>query len=288
MRRDFLSKHPSSSAHSVAIVVGIGICAELLGVDWLKRNIDAKRPPAADFFPRLVTSVDEDAHFRWEHRVIDLASLLYEGQDLEGFAAARSEFGKRTLRGVAAELRVAHLLRGSGHRPRFVARTGDKGHDYDIEVPLQETSVAVEVKAKDEGTPLNESTIMGTIRDARKQLPKEGPGVVVLSLPEAWTNGPEVDGAVLDAVAKALRKSQRINSVVLLWEAMLQVAPTSRAFATCFMPIHNALAKRPVEGMEGLLRAVAPGAPIQGGRPTYLRDLEAPAHASWIPSKRRT
>jgi hypothetical protein len=272
MRDHFLSNNPSSSVAAQTLIIAMGICAELLGRDWLVRNLSANRRSSANYFPKLLDPADEYSHFLWEYRLVDLAKLLYQCQRLPGFFDSLADIRKHDLRGVAGELRVAYLFHRSGHTPRFVHRSCAKRQDYDLEVSVGDAIVAVEVKSKEQSTPLNEGTILSTVKDARQQLPKEGPGIVVLVLPDDWVRGTQVDGRVVAAVTKAVRKSARINMVIILWEAVFESESSLRAVATSFFIVKNEQPRQPVEEMYELLRVMTSSG-LDQFSPPFLLDL---------------
>lgn len=203
----------------------------------------------------------------------ELSMLLYEGQSLPGFAEALPEMRTRSLRGVWAELRVAMILNANGHGPRLVARAGVKGSDFDIEARVGDQVVPVEVKAKEGDTVLSPATVLATIRDARQQIPKEGPGVVVLAIPGSWTVGKLVKAEAVNAVTAALRNSRRLNAVVLLWEAIFPALPSGRAFTTVFHLVRAEDPKVDVPGIADLLSGITPGASVVGRPVSFLADL---------------
>jgi hypothetical protein len=75
-----------------------------------------------------------------------------------------------------------------------------------------------EIKSKDETTPLDEKSVMVTIENARQQLPSDAPGIVWLSIPEAWSKQAGAKAIVDNAIKKKLKRSGRLVAVLVAFE----------------------------------------------------------------------
>ncbi len=275
IRAGIQSTGPSSEL-AVEAMLALEVAGHILGAAWVRQHVLHESGSKGAYLPSLTAPYDVEQAWRLQHQLTELAHLLYEAQTLPGFREAVQELRTRSMRGVVVELRTAVMLRMAGHEPRLVQRTGRKGADYDIAVPFGEVQVAVEVKSKEEDTPYDEGTVRATLRDARQQLPQEGPGVVVLAVPRNWTAGDAVQAEVVETVLGSLRNSRRINAVVLLWEAVAQSTTGQRAYANAYLPVWNPQPRASVAGLDSLIREIAPGAPYPMDSPRFVRDSIPP------------
>jgi hypothetical protein len=64
---------------------------------------------------------------------------------------------------------------------------------------------------------------MNTIEQARKQLPKDRPGIVWITIPEEWSTQPGAKAVVEKGIRRALRRTDRLVAVMVafeVWEAV--------------------------------------------------------------------
>jgi hypothetical protein len=107
---------------------------------------------------------------------------------------------------------------------RFIKPTGKKGSDYEGEVTVPGGRiVCCEFKTKSEYTPLTIETLPTTIETARKQLPKDRPGLVIIKLPISWQRESTLLEIVECSIKQAFRTSQRIVAIVFTWDEYAMV-----------------------------------------------------------------
>lgn len=151
---------------------------------------------------------------------MQLGAALLVGQHMDGFAELRARFVTRTLPDVFHELNVARMLHENGYRVQFVKESGVRGKDFDL---LVDDVLAVEAKAREERS-FSASALRNAVGSARRQLPSEGPGLLVMRIPDAWATDPgfvaEADGVFENAVRSS--SSRRINAIVVLWDEWLK------------------------------------------------------------------
>jgi hypothetical protein len=170
-------------------------------------------------------STEPDDSFRWGQRVMKLAQTLFNLQDTYGLRERIAQKGKDGLEGLLGEMECVALLCHPALSLRFRIPIGVKGQDYDAEVTTSANrTVCCEIETKIESTAVDTQTVWRTIDHARRQLPKDLPGVVLIKIPEAWPKNPDIVQIVEDAVAKAFRRSSRLVGVVFYWEEWFKVA----------------------------------------------------------------
>ena len=151
--------------------------------------------------------------------LVALGEMIFNLQDVPGFDGRLERMVQHDIEAAVSELQAARLLGSSNLRVRFVHESGIKQKDYDLELDLPSgEQAACEIKSKLESTPLSESSILNSLLDASKQVPKEKPGVVFLRLPESWIEDLMLKEAAETAAASFLRNSGRVVSLVYFWE----------------------------------------------------------------------
>lgn len=165
-----------------------------------------------------------------------LINLRYE----TGFEGRFNKLQTDDLESVFHEMMIAKLVKMSNIPFCFIDEGGTTGMDYDLEMTLGNTRVACETKCKMESTETSESTIWATLEKGRKQLPKDKPGILFVSVPEAWLSHPDAETHMASAINKLFRQSRRVSTIILSWEIWEQVTPGEfvgrRHFATHHHP----------------------------------------------------
>jgi hypothetical protein len=120
-------------------------------------------------------------------RAIDLGELLINLQNIVGFSELIEQMKTREPEAHLAELRVGRILYLNDVNFRFVPPVGETGEDYDLEITYPEgTVICAETKCKIEGTEPSTATIENALNQARKQLPKNKPGIIFVMVPQQW------------------------------------------------------------------------------------------------------
>ena len=187
------------------VAIAFSVIIDHLGTDWFDRNIKLPLAAARDAPP-----VVKVLH---RYRAIELAQSLYELQSFPWFDAMTNKLKNDTFSGVAFELKVLSMLT---HLPATSApqvESGTRGADFDIGLHYKGQFIPVEVKAKEDTTTWSVSTVISTIKQAAKQMPSGGAGVVFLRIPPAWV-GPTLEERYADALHEATRQSSRIEAII--------------------------------------------------------------------------
>jgi hypothetical protein len=115
----------------------------------------------------------------------------------------------------------------SGHSVEFVSEAQVKGTDFDL---LVDGTVPLEVTAKEDDPAYTPTALASTLADARGQLPRTGPGVIALRIPDAWVANARFVGYGDAEFQRALRNSRRTNAILVLWDSWVREPPTGIAW----------------------------------------------------------
>jgi hypothetical protein len=192
---------------------------------WVEENVMAAKSAVDYLRTAPIGSEDQDRHLG---RVIDLGELLFNLQRVPGIEKRLETLQTDTtkIEDTVAELVAVKLLVVNGVPVRFIDPIGQKGFDYDIEFLLSSgEKVCCDVKCKVDSAELNIATIGNALESARKQLPKDGFGFIVVKLPEQWSKQDNVIPILSDAVEKLFRQTQRIVSIIAYADEFAFVDP---------------------------------------------------------------
>lgn len=159
-------------------------------------------------------------------RVIQFAEMLLNLQFVPGFQEVIERIKNETIEPYFAELEVGKLLL-MHHIPfRYVQATGRRGESYDIEFLFNGRPVFGDTKCKLESSQPNERSIFNTLQSSRSQLPKSGPGVFFVKIPQSW-NDIWTDDQLIQKLQSAadqfLRGTGRVDAVIFFINRILEI-----------------------------------------------------------------
>lgn len=206
-KEEFRSDGPLMQAMSMAQEVVL----LTLGPDFWRKHCVGKAGPDSSFLrPR---DEIEDDRYEFQDRVIRFGDMLFSLKNCDGFEAFLKPLRTNDLESVFFELWTANAFFRSGYTVRFVECSGEKGADYDLSALINGSNVAVEAKTRR----LGENSAIPKVRDnlerARNQLPPQGPGVIVLSIPHQWFLAHR--DLVAAEIQAFLRNTARVNHVLI-------------------------------------------------------------------------
>lgn len=213
---------PETRLHYRCQAVTTAIICKTLGTDWFGEHLAPFDRPAK-YFKADIT--DEDGYNRFMMRKMELGELLLNLHKVTAFDD-RLDVIRNDQRGVEAG--ISELIGGrffKCHNIMFhvLPPKGCKQEDYDIEYVRTDGRLGrCEIKSKLQGTQFSANTIKNSLKDAKKQLPKEQSGIVLLRIPEMWVPWNDDGVTKLHDVIKAVEdwfaeeKTTRISSVVIL------------------------------------------------------------------------
>ena len=165
---------------------------------------------------------DCEAGFRYRARARSLATILYNFQTVPGIKHRIATLAQDDLESILGEMECARLICHPNNALRFIIPPEDsptKGECYDAEFTTNAGRVvSCEFKAKSKETDMTAKSVWNTCNSARQQLPKGKPGIIFLRLPEQWTSQTRFKDIIQPGLEKAVRQSDRIVAVVIVWE----------------------------------------------------------------------
>jgi hypothetical protein len=195
------------------------IAGNVFGDDWFEEILAADNRPS--YFQIDLRS--ENTFPRSTTRVIEVGEMVWNLHQVDGFAERASEIrtAGRGVEGKIGELMGGRFFRQHGIMFAFRRPTGIKQDDYDIDYVRTDSRMGrCEVKCKLQQTEFSVNTVMNSLKEAKKQLPKDEGGIILFRSPEDWV--PFQDGvsklqAIIDAVNNWFQaeKTTRVRSVVL-------------------------------------------------------------------------
>lgn len=226
---DKMTKRESLNVPLTLYYLGQQILRYYLGDSWVEANVFDNEPGSLNRhkrgrdFLKSDFSNNED-NFRHQHRVIELAECLFNLQQIPGINGRMTLLEHENLNSLFGELQCARIMATPQSQLQFINPIGVKQHDYDAEITTPAgRKLCCEIKAKDQSTELCERTIKNTIEGARKQLPKDRPGMVWITIPEEWSKQAGAKTVVDKGVLNALGRSNRLVAVHVafeVWEAV--------------------------------------------------------------------
>ncbi|WP_028979844.1 hypothetical protein [Sporocytophaga myxococcoides] len=163
-----------------------------------------------------VFPLNKEEEIKHQNRVIDLAEMLFNLQNIEGIEEVFKLISNGDIEANYAVLQGAKLLCLSKQNFYFVKPQGEKRKDYDTKICLANGEILYcEMKSKLEKTGLTKGTILNTLIDARKQLPENSPGVIFLGYPGSWLGINDLPDMLGKAINEFLRTTKRIVALII-------------------------------------------------------------------------
>lgn len=194
-----------------SFMLGLALLKYFFGEAWVNEFVtpDTAKPN----FLRIDESTPEKRDVS-AVRVIDLAEVIFNLQEIEGFDDCIARMGVGDIEGTFGELDLGRMLYLNEVPFRFIRPSGIKGADYDAEMTYPDgVIVCADAKCKRDTTPIGEKTIMNTLQGARKQLPKDKPGAIFVKVPPSWMGDPQFANICVGVAKNFLRGTRRVVSV---------------------------------------------------------------------------
>ena len=224
--------------------VAVGMAVEFLrafvGNEWTNQvafgihpQLDRKNREARTFMRAY--RQDSKEGFQNQQRVVKLAEMLFHFQRVVGIESVVDDLHAGQLESTVAVLEAGEFFWLCGLNFRFVSPSGQKGRDFDVEVLLSEgKTICCEVKCKIEGRPFSAKTVGNTLSDARKQLPSDGSGLIILKVPEDWAKTRDTLAPLQSVIDDFLRSTSRVVAVLVKWEIQ-EIRPDGGGCAFLYM-----------------------------------------------------
>jgi hypothetical protein len=118
------------------------------------------------------------------------------------------------------------------------------------------TDVFIEAESRSPLLPYLRSRLENTLRHARKQLPKSGPGVVVVDVPQSWFKDPRLNRELGAIAEDFLRQTKRVNLVQLIGKRYTILGPRRMKVEHWKWGHPNRAPRTPVDGLDQLIRHI--------------------------------
>ncbi len=194
-------------------MMSLYVLGHFFGDEWVEKNLFTQsflKPPSR--------FTDREKQLQVGLSGYQLAETLFNLQDLDGFQSIHSRLLTGELEPCIGELEAASFLKRHGEKVRFIIPEGLLGENYDLEMSRDAVTICCEVKIKLEAAALTEKGLYNSLEHARKQLPKNKPGLIFLRVVGNKTNSELQAKAnlVQPAIRRLFRQTRRIIGVVLL------------------------------------------------------------------------
>lgn len=191
----------------------------MIDKEWVNQSIfsqhdliEKKNRDAFDYFNSGVRG------FEWQERVSRFAERIYNLRRIPNIEILIQDIIDGNLVSRFAEIEVGSHLHGRDIKFEYVAPSGHKGKDYDIQI-IDPLRINCEVKHKIESTNLSENTLTNTIRASNDQLPTETPAIIFIKIPERWAFEPDFIKTIKNSFTSFFQRNRdHIIGIVLRWE----------------------------------------------------------------------
>ena len=202
------------------------ILVNTLGLGWINKNSFIEPGKLTKISREIRKFLKADSaygsldRFRYQHRIIDLAQLIYNFQGIKGFEQKVELIKLGNLEDTLAEFECGEGFKRSNTKFEFIIPQNQKGSDFDIKVLILDKGqhLNCEVKAKAENTVLRYETVLKSLKKSQSQLPANEPGMSFLKIPESWIYDQNIATTIGDAIWKFFNNTKRVTAVVLRWE----------------------------------------------------------------------
>lgn len=148
-------------------------------------------------------------------RLFSLAEALYNLQHVDGFERLLKDIENGNVQSAWEELSFAMFFLSRNISFRFVEpSTKPNEKTPDLEISVEGVLLPCEVEGKEEATQPTEKTVYNTLEHARRQLPKDCPGLICLKIPELWKGSPAIP-TVFSAINCFFSATERVVAVIL-------------------------------------------------------------------------
>jgi hypothetical protein len=216
------------TVESTAFGMSCAFLRFLFGDEWMANNLEPSPAKIARDHREGRASfrsgeTDEIQQRRLRIRIPFVAEILFNLQGVEGIDLIVDAIREGHVTSRYAELVCGTRLKKAGLSFRYLApRDAKRGEPSpDIEITRGGRRVICEVKSKSDDTEPGVVTLKGTLKTARKQLPKGEQGIIFVMIPEQWIKEPAIERLVVGTTEEFFCSTTRVAGVVLQLENML-------------------------------------------------------------------
>src|SRR6266545_4631445 len=255
IKQGVLQSYPNDSESQLrlgcALRAGFVVILKALGEQWVEKNVSPKPDSNQSGFMKRGLSQEQE-RFEYQDRIIMLAEFIESLWDVPNFQQGKlRDLQTKSLEETFFELQIARSLLVRGLLIDFVIPSEIRGKDYDLNAAIENQPIAIEIKCKPGDQAFDDNKLIDPLKHAaRRQLPKEGGGVIFLKLSTSWLYEPSFLAHADRLARNFLRNYSRINALLFHWEEWRRMGAMARI--NCFKAYINEKPKRPVAGIEQL------------------------------------
>jgi hypothetical protein len=225
----------NSGEMSIKVCLGVTVILTFIGQKWAERIYTPIIEDRVDFLQRDIEGANE---FTYQAKLIFWAHWFFVLKDCKGFDEYVGYFTSASIESGNFELRVATSFLERGFEVEFVRRTGVKGADFDFRVV--KNGIEFQVEVKNCSNPENdEITLTNVLSHARRQLPKNGNGIIYVSIPDYITKKSNANNTIEEILSNHFRNTTRVKAIVLEWDEWFDTEPAGKACANMFRVNQN-------------------------------------------------
>jgi hypothetical protein len=205
-------KRANGDRFMASILLAHTIVRVYLGDAWVDKYVNRATAKKISIFTHVESPLLD------KHKAISnylrLSENLYNLQVIPGFDECIERLRDGDIEGAFAELEFGGMLARNRVPFRYVVPSGTKGRDYDIDI-LHHSGLVVcaDAKCKIESTAFSRSSVISSLEQARKQLPKDRPCLIFVKVPGIWRESPGVSDELGDIAREFLRKRKRVLAI---------------------------------------------------------------------------
>ena len=211
--------------------------------DWILNSPDARRPVAlplvaafsvcqlylgtifensnSPLLNRAPLKPDE-VHLLYAARIIQIAGAVFALRNEPGFPEICRRLATRPLLAAFFEAKGAQLFQEIGFSISARPETSTKGSDFDFSIAVDGAEANVEATAFT-GEQFSRNSVRNTLRQKRKQLPDDKPGIIVCFVPRRWRPSVwDIQWELKTLGEQFLRGTRRINHLYFNEEMMFR------------------------------------------------------------------
>lgn len=215
--RECITHWPGYTPFQHRVVVSMAVIKHFLGHRWFAEHFASTQ----NMFFSPYNSPEP-----WERirRINHLADMFLNFQNISGFEESLNKLRTDNIESGYGAFEAAAILHTSGIRFRFVNPQRVKGLDYDLEAyPNDIDTVCIEAKCAMQSTTVTDSWMGNTLRAARRQLPKDKPGVIFVRVPREWGGDDYLKTPFANVATNFLQNTTRVAMIIMHSNTILRM-----------------------------------------------------------------
>ena len=221
-----------SDPKAIAIGMAGGLLFHIFGREWMAKKIFTQKYLASLFDK----ANDELSEFKFQKQILILSESLYNLRETEGIQNVLDRLKNERIESITAELESGRLLFHRGLNFKFVTTIQKKRNDFDIHIVNGSNEIFCETKCKIESTTFSRNSIINSLSDAKDQLPKDYPAIILIKLPDHWG---KFKTDLNEIISTFVNKTYRPLGIICWYDKWDQVDNVNSKNITVGLEAHN-------------------------------------------------